>query len=110
MRGAIVRFFLFVLAAALLVMCGSNALRTQSAPVRQAPLFYPFAVIDDREALLPHLHYVLNLDCVDKKHNSVELSFYFVKERGDSLFWVECVEMVPIALLDTACCRTRRSR
>ena len=47
----------------------------------------------------------LDAGSIDRRRGTVELSFYFTKEQGDSILWVECVERVPLALIDTALCR-----
>ena len=96
------RFFV-LLAPVVLVACGSKAFR---APVETVPeSFFFWAAERERERVLPHLHYSLDVHSVDSRRGTVELSFYFVKEQGDSLLWVECVEQVPMSLVDTALCR-----
>lgn len=96
--------FLILLALLLAVVaCGSKSHRVQGVYGSEA--FAPFAVEDERERVLSHLHYSLDAASVDRRRGTVELSFYFAKEQGDSVLWVECVERVPLALIDTALCR-----
>ena len=87
------------------VACGSNAFRAQSGLGELDELVYPLVVESERETVLPHLCYSLDLYGVDYRCGAVELSFSFSKESGDSLLWVECVERIPVALIDTALCR-----
>ena len=86
-----------------IVACGSKALRT--VKMRGDEVVLPFPVEMERERVLSHLHYSLDAGSIDRRRGTVELSFYFAKERGDTLLWVECVERVPLALIDTALCR-----
>ena len=87
-----------LLATVLLFTCGSRTLRQQ---IGGGNIALPFAVRQERTAVLPHLQYDVDLLHVDKERGLVELSFSFVKETGDSLLWIECVEKVPLSLLDT---------
>ena len=92
-------FFIF-LALAVLVACGSKALRVRGGQARSAVC--PVFVEQERERVLPHLNYSLDVHSIDR--GTIELSFCFVKEQGDSLLWVECVERVSMELVDTALC------
>ena len=87
----------------LFVACGSKALPTGVAGTGKIVL--PFYAECEKERVLSHLHYSLDAASVDRRRGTVELSFYFAKEQGDSVLWVECVERVPLALIDTALCR-----
>ena len=98
------RFFI-LFASAAFVACGSRAFRLWDGQERAGEIVYPFAVVRERERVLPHMHYSLDVHSIDKERGTVDLSFYFVKEQGDSLLWVECVERVPLTLVDTALCR-----
>ena len=96
------RFFIsFMLVA--LVACGSKSFSGESGQ-EQGGVF-DFAIERERAKVLPHLHYSLGTHSIDSRRGTIELSFYFVKELGDSLLWVECVERVPLSLVDTALCR-----
>lgn len=86
---------------AVLLSCSSNAFRAGVARGSTRDVLYPFAVSDERQTVFPHLHYSVDMRSLDKEQNLVELSFYFLKEQGDSLLWIECVEKVPVALIDT---------
>ena len=97
-------FFILALAA-LFVTCGSRAFRARVVQNDVGAAVYPFAVSSARQRVMPHLHYAVDIYHKDKKGEAVELSFFFVKEQGDSLLWVECVEMVPLSLIDTVMCR-----
>ena len=96
------RRFLISIASIVLVACGSKVSRTPDTAAREH--FFALAVERERERVLPHLHYSLDVHSIDWRCSTVELSFYFVKEQGDSLLWVECVERIPITLIDTALC------
>ena len=85
-----------------IVACGSKALRT--VKMRGDEVVLPFPVEMERDRVLPHLHYSLDAGSVDLGGSTVELSFYFTKQQGDSLLWVECVERVSLELVDTALC------
>ena len=98
MKGKIARLLLMLLATVLLFTCGSRTLRQQ---IGGGNIALPFAVRQEMAAVLPHLQYDVDLLHVDKERGLVELSFSFVKETGDSLLWIECVEKVPLSLLDT---------
>ena len=98
MKGKIARLFLMLLATVLLLTCGSRTLRQQ---IGGDNIALPFAVRQEMAAVLPHLQYDVDLLHVDKERGLVELSFSFVKETGDSMLWIECVEKVPLSLLDT---------
>lgn len=93
------RFFILFLSL-FFTACGSNALSGGERGV-----VYAFPVEGERERVLSHLHYAVDVHTVDYKRGTVELSFYFSKEQGDSVLWVECVEQVPLTLIDTALCR-----
>ena len=95
-------FFMFIALVAV-VACGSKFHRVGGAQ-GAGELTY-LAMESERERVLPHLHYSLDAGSVDRRRGTVELSFYFAKEQGDSVLWVECVERVPLALIDTALCR-----
>jgi hypothetical protein len=95
------RFFISV-AFVVLVACGSRAFRTPDTASRER--FFTLAVERERERVLPHLHYSLDAHSIDWGCGTIELSFFFIKEQGDSLLWVECVERIPMALIDTALC------
>ena len=95
------RFFIYV-ASVVLVACGSKAFRVQNEMLPES--FCSLAVERERERVLSHLHYSLDIHSFDRKRGTIELSFYFMKEQGDSILWVECVERVPLALIDTALC------
>ena len=101
----IVRRFFILIILAVSVACGSKVFRDSSGQSGVRAVIYPFAASDERQEVLPHLHYSLNASSINSKRGTVELSFYFMKEQGDSVLWVECVERVPIALIDTAGCR-----
>lgn len=94
--------FLISLVSVVLVACGSKAFRHQNEVLQEH--LYSMAVERERARVLPHLHYSLDVYCIDNSDGTVGLSFYFVKEKGDSLLWVECVERVPMSLVDTALC------
>lgn len=98
MKGKIAWLFFMFLAVVSLFSCGSRTLRQQ---IGGDNIVLPFAVWQERAAVLPHLQYDVDLLHVDKERGLVELSFSFVKESGDSLLWIECVEKVPLSLLDT---------
>ena len=95
-------FFMFIASVAV-VACGCKSHRVGGA--QGAGALPSLAVESERERVLPHLHYSLDAASVDRRRGTVELSFYFAKEQGDSVLWVECVERVPLALIDTALCR-----
>ena len=99
MKEKIARLFFMFLAVVSLFSCGSRAIRQQMGGDNIA---LPFAVRQERAAVLPHLQYDVDLLHIDKERGLVELSFSFVKESGDSMLWVECVEKVPLSQLDTA--------
>ena len=86
----------------LFVACGSKALPTGVAGTGKIVL--PFYAECEKERVLSHLHYSLDATSIDREHGTVELSFYFTKLQSDSLLWVECVERVPLELIDTALC------
>lgn len=98
------RFFMFALAI-LLLTCGSKVFSAREFQRSISSVVYPFAVRYARQRVMPHLHYAVDLYHMDKERGTVELSFFFIKEQGDSLLWVECVEKVPVSLLDTVHCR-----
>ena len=98
MKGKIARLFFMFLAVVSLFSCVSRAIRQQ---IGGGNIALPFAVRQEMAAVLPHLQYDVDLLHVDKERGLVELSFSFVKESGDSLLWIECVEKVPLSLLDT---------
>ena len=98
------RFFIFFLSL-FLVACGGSALRGGERAVAERGVVCPFAVESARDRVLSHLHYSVDVHTVDYKRGTVELSFYFSKEQGDSVLWVECVERVPLTLIDTVLCR-----
>lgn len=98
------RFFMLAFAI-LLVTCGSKAFRVREVQYYVDNVTYPFAVQTARQKVLPHLHYAVDMRHIDRKRGTIELSFYFIKEQGDSLLWVECVEKIPVSLVDTARCR-----
>ena len=85
-----------------LVACGSKDLR--AGFMRADRVMLPPAVESEKERVLSHLHYSLDAGSIDRRRGTVELSFYFTKQQGDSLLWVECVERVPLELIDTALC------
>jgi hypothetical protein len=95
--------FLIPLVLVVLVACGSKSFRGEAARGQGSVL--DFAIERERARVLPHLHYSLGVSGIGRRCGTVELSFYFVKEQGDTLLWVECVERVPLALVDTALCR-----
>ena len=99
MKEKIVWLFFMLVAVVSFLSCGSRVFRQQSVG---GDIVLPFAVRHERAAVLPHLQYDVDLLHVDKELGLVELSFSFVKESGDSLLWVECVEKVPLSLVDTA--------
>ena len=99
------RFFILALAM-LLVTCGSKAFHPRQMQRRKGGVIYPFAVSYARQRVMPHLHYAVDMRYIDIEAGTVELSFFFVKEQGDSLLWVDCVERIPVSLVDTACSRT----
>ena len=92
-------FFIF-LASATLVACGSRPFRVPKG--EEGSVVCPVFVELERERVMPHLNYSLDVHSIDR--GTIELSFCFVKEQGDSLLWVECVERVPMELVDTALC------
>ena len=94
--------FLIPLVLVVLVACGSKSFRAEAARGQGSVL--DFAIERERARVLPHLHYSLDIRSIDRRRGTIELSFYFIKEQGDSLLWVECVERVPLALIDTALC------
>ena len=96
------RFLIFAVSAAL-VACGSKALRVRDGQARSA--LSPLLLEQERQRVLPHLGYSWDIHTIDRARGTIELSFCFVKEQGDSLLWVECVEQVPMAIVDTALCR-----
>ena len=96
------RFFMLLALSAVLVACGSKDLR--AGFMRADRVILPPAVESEREKVFPHLHYSLDAGSVGLGRDAVELSFYFTRQQGDSLLWVECVEMVPLELIDTALC------
>lgn len=98
------RFFIFFVSLAF-ASCGSRAFRLWDSKEQAGEIVYPFAVARERDRVLHHLHYSLDVHSVDKERGTVDLSFHFVREQGDSLLWVECVERVPLVLVDTALCR-----
>ncbi len=87
-----------------LVACGSKSFRAKGAAEPAAVVAYLSMVERERARVLPHLHYSLDVRSIDRRRGTIELSFYFIKEQGDSLLWVECVERVPLTLIDTALC------
>ena len=97
------RFFILLASMVAVVACGSKAHRVGA--VRADEVVWPLTVESERERVLSHLHYSLDAGSIDRRRGTVELSFYFTKEQGDSILWVECVERVPLALIDTALCR-----
>ena len=98
----IARLFILLAVVAMFFSCGSNTFGIGNADVRAREISYPFAVREERQAVFPHLHYSVDMHTLDRENSLVELSFFFLKEQGDSLLWVECVESVPVALIDTA--------
>ena len=96
------RFFILLALSVVIVACGSKSHRVKG--VYGNEVLSPLDVEGERERVLSHLHYSLDAASVDRRRGTVELSFYFAKEQGDSLLWVECVERVPLALIDTALC------
>ena len=96
------RFFILLALTVTNVACGCKSHRVQGVHGREG--LVSLAVEDERERVLSHLHYSLDAASVDRRRGTVELSFYFAKEQGDSVLWVECVERVPLALIDTALC------
>lgn len=101
----IARCFLISLIPVVLVACGSRSFRGKSALEQVGEAVCSSIVERERAKVLPHMHYSLDVHSIDRRRGTVDLSFYFVKEQGDSLLWVECVERVPLALIDTALCR-----
>ena len=99
------RFFILALAM-LLVTCGSKAFHPRHMQRRKGAVVYPFAVSSARQRVMPHLHYTVDMRYINVESETVELSFFFVKEQGDSLLWVECVERIPLSLVDTVCCHS----
>ena len=97
--------FLMLALAVILVTCGSRVFPAHEVKRAVSGVDYPFAVRAARQRVMPHLHYAVDMRHVDNEHGTVELSFYFIKEQGDTLLWVECVEKVPLSLVDTAWCR-----
>lgn len=102
-----IAYRLFIsLAPVALAACGSSGIGvTNRGQERVHEVVFPPAMERERQALLPHLHYSLDVHSIDWGRGTVELSFHFEKEQGDSVLWVECVERVPLALVDTALCR-----
>lgn len=98
------RFFILFLSL-FFTACGSNALSGGGREPGESGVVFSFAVESERERVLSHLHYAVDAHTVDYLYGTVELSFYFSKEQGDSVLWVECVEQVPLTLIDTALCR-----
>ena len=98
----IARLFILLAVVAMFFSCGSNVFGYVSAKECVREISYPFAVHEERQAVFPHLHYSVDMHTLDRENSLVELSFFFLKEQGDSLLWVECVESVPVALIDTA--------
>ena len=96
-------FFMLALAI-FLVTCGSKVFPTLEMQSSVSGVTYPFAVQSARQRVMPHLHYAVDMSHMDNERGTVELSFYFIKEKGDSLLWIECVEKVPVSLVDTAWC------
>ena len=96
-------FFMF-LASVVLVACGSKSLRAKNAFEQVEEMVCSSIVERERARVLPHLHYSLDVYSIDHGRGTIELSFYFVKEQGDSLLWVEGMERVPLELIDTALC------
>ena len=94
MKGRTASFFVLMAAVAMVAACSSNSLRSHTADGVGVQL--PSAVLDERKRVMPHLHYELG-NCGD---DVAELSFHFVRQHGDSLLWVECVEKVPVELLE----------
>ncbi len=95
-------FFIFIALVAL-VACGSKSFSGEAR--QELGGIFDFAIERERARVLPHLHYSLGAHSIDRRRGTIELSFYFMKEQGDSLLWVECVERVPLSLVDTALCR-----
>ena len=95
--------FLIPLVLVVLVACGSKSFRAEAARGQGSVL--DFAIERERARVLSHLHYSLGAHSIGRRCGTVELSFYFMKEQGDTLLWVECVERVPLALIDTVLCR-----
>ena len=88
--------------ALLLVACGCKEKRTGIAGTEKTVL--TFFTESEKERVLSHLHYSLDIGTIDHIRGTVELSFCFTRLQGDSLLWVECVERVPLELIDTALC------
>lgn len=97
--------FLILALAIIFVTCGSRVFPAREAQRGVSGVAYPFAVQTARQRVMPHLHYAVDMRHLNNERETVELSFYFIKEQGDSLLWVECVEKVPVSLVDTAWCR-----
>ena len=95
------RFFIFIVSAAL-IACGSKVYRVRGGEVHGV-VVCPVPVEEERERVLSHLNYSLDVHSIDR--GTIELSFCFAKVQGDSLLWIECVERVSMALVDTALCR-----
>jgi hypothetical protein len=98
------RHFLLYILLMLLAACGSKGFRVSEGQGPAGDVIYMYAVEDERERVQPHLHYSLDANSIDKRHGTIELSFYFMKEQGDSMLWMECVEKIPMSLVDTALC------
>ena len=101
----VMRCFFIFLALSALVACGSNSFRAEVHPEQAAVVACITMAERERASVLPHLHYSLDVRSVDRKRGTVELSFYFIEEYGDTLLWVEGMERVPLALIDTSLCR-----
>ena len=96
------RFFMLMTLLVARVSCGSRAFHVDGTGDDDVVL--PFSIVSEKERVLSHLHYSLDAGSIDRRRGTVELSFYFTKQQGDSLLWVECVERVPLELIDTALC------
>ena len=101
MNKIVCRFFILLILI-FSVACGSKAFRAWGGQDGAREIVYPFAAGVERQEGWSHLHYSLNANSIDSRRGTVELSFYFIKEQGDSMLWVECVERVPMALIDTS--------
>ena len=100
----IARCFFISLASVVLVACGSKSFRAKNAFEQVDDVVYSSVVERERARVLPHLHYSLDVHSIDRRRGTIDLSFYFVKELGDSLLWVEGTERVPLELIDTVLC------
>lgn len=100
----VMRCFFIFLALSALVACGSNSFRAEVHPELTAEVAYLSMAERERARVLSHLHYSLDAGSIDHRRGTIELSFYFIEEHGDTLLWVEGMERVPLTLIDTALC------